>query len=553
MTSTNGHGPKKAVLYARVPTDEQARSGYSLAQQLEALGQHAAREGYHVLEEVTDPGQSGASLERPGMDRVRDLVAAGGVSVVLAQDRDRFAREPAYHYLLRREFEEHGTKIRALNDRGDESPEGELTDGILDQLAKYERAKISERTRRGKLQKAREGKVIATVKPPYGFRYNEARDALVVHEAESAVVETVFRLAAEGHGTKAIQTRLYRQGIPSPTGKEVWHRPVLKRMVLSDTYKPHAWEEAAGLVPPAAAAALEKGAEYGIRWWNRSSQKGRQVSEPTRDGGRRYRRKVAFSVRDRSEWIGAPVPAFLSRGLVEAARSAIAAPRAQERKNLARGWELRGLMRCPSCGGAMTPHTAKRDEKRYHYYRCHRGAEYKRGSCKQRMKRAKEAEEAMWGFVSRILKDPGRILVGMDALIDQKRSEMRGDPARETKAWLERLAEVDQERRGYLRLAATGRMSEAELDAALAELEETRRTAKRELEAAGGRREEIDQLERDRDTLRDSWAAAVPDNLDRLTPEERNALYHRLRLEMRPKGDSYEVTGPFCPLEPLRF
>jgi len=140
MPSTNGHGPKRAILYARVSTDEQARSGYSLAQQLEALTDYAAREGYEVLEEIQDPGQSGASLERPGMDRVRDLVAAGGISMVLAQDRDRFAREPAYHYLLRREFEEHGTKIRALNDRGDESPEGELTDGILDQLAKFERA-----------------------------------------------------------------------------------------------------------------------------------------------------------------------------------------------------------------------------------------------------------------------------------------------------------------------------------------------------------------------------------------------------------------------------
>jgi site-specific DNA recombinase len=137
-----------------------------------------AREGYEVLEEVQDPGQSGASLERPGMDRVRDLVAAGGVSVVLAQDRDRFAREPAYHYLLRPEFEEHGTKIRALNDRGDESPEGELTDGILDQLAKFEWAKTAERTRRGKLRKAREGKVVATTTPDYGFEYNAARNGL---------------------------------------------------------------------------------------------------------------------------------------------------------------------------------------------------------------------------------------------------------------------------------------------------------------------------------------------------------------------------------------
>ena len=97
MPSTNnGHGPKRAILYARVSTKEQAESGYSLARQLEALSEYVAREGYEVLEEVADPGQSAASLERPGMDRVRDLVAAGDVSVVLAQDRDRFSREPAY-------------------------------------------------------------------------------------------------------------------------------------------------------------------------------------------------------------------------------------------------------------------------------------------------------------------------------------------------------------------------------------------------------------------------------------------------------------------------
>src|SRR5215204_7151489 len=146
MSSPNGHGPKRAILYARVSTDEQARSSYSLAQQLEALREYAAREAYEVLEEVSDPGQSGASLERPGMDRVRDLVAGSGVTVVLAQDRDRFSREPAYLYLLREEFTAHETRIKSLNDRGDDSPEGQLTDGILDQLAKFERAKTAERS-----------------------------------------------------------------------------------------------------------------------------------------------------------------------------------------------------------------------------------------------------------------------------------------------------------------------------------------------------------------------------------------------------------------------
>src|SRR5215208_7885188 len=101
--------PLRPCLHRRASKDR-----LSLAQQLEALREYANGEGYEILEEVADPGQSGASLEKPGMDCVRDLVAAAGISVVLAQDRDRFAREPAYHYLLRREFEEYGTKIRAL-------------------------------------------------------------------------------------------------------------------------------------------------------------------------------------------------------------------------------------------------------------------------------------------------------------------------------------------------------------------------------------------------------------------------------------------------------
>src|SRR5215203_6159144 len=214
MPSTNGHGPKGTVLYARVSTDEQARTGYSLAQQLEALRQYAAREGYEVFEEVSDPGQSGASLERPGMDRVRDLVAAGGVSVVLAQDRDRFSREPAYTYLLRRELEEHGAKLKALNDRGDSSPEGDLTDGILDQLAKFERAKLAERSRRGKLRKAREGKVVAGALPNFGFRYNVSRDNYILDEETMPVVRRIFHMVGlEKRVLNSVKRALEAEGV----------------------------------------------------------------------------------------------------------------------------------------------------------------------------------------------------------------------------------------------------------------------------------------------------------------------------------------------------
>src|SRR3990170_7417199 len=126
MLNTNGHGPKRAILYARVSTDEQARSGYSLAQQIEALREYATREGYEVIEKVEDRGQSGASLERPGMDRIRDLVAAGGVAVVLAQDADRVTRDPIHRAFLDEEMERFGTRLMALDDWGDDSHEGEL-------------------------------------------------------------------------------------------------------------------------------------------------------------------------------------------------------------------------------------------------------------------------------------------------------------------------------------------------------------------------------------------------------------------------------------------
>jgi site-specific DNA recombinase len=291
MPSTNGHGPKTAVLYARVSTDEQARSGYSLAQQLEALREYAAREGLQVLEEVEDAGQSGASLERPGMDRMRDLVAAGGVSVVLAQDRDRFAREPAYHYLLRREFEEHSTRIRALNDRGDDSPEGELTDGILDQLAKFERAKTAERTRRGKLRKARQGKIIAGRYPNYGFKFNSTRDGYVVDERTMPVVRRIFRMAGtEGMSVNGIKRALDAEGVPTPSGRKYWHRRAIRAFIMDDLYKPHDLDEIAQLLTPEVAATLNPDEHHGVWWYNRQRVKWSQVSEAGPEG-RTYRRR----------------------------------------------------------------------------------------------------------------------------------------------------------------------------------------------------------------------------------------------------------------------
>lgn len=422
MPSTNGHDPKTAILYARVSTEEQARSGYSLAQQIEALREYAAREGYEVLEEVSDPGQSGASLERPGMDRVRDLVATGGVSVVLAQDRDRFSREPAYTYLLRREFEEHDTTLKALNDRGDDSPEGQLTDGILDQLAKFERAKTAERTRRGKLRKAREGKILATHIVNYGFTLNESRDGYEVDEEAMKNVRRLFYIiGVEGRSMWSVRREFEREGILTPTGKRLWAIPYIRKIVGNDIYRTHAFDEVAKLVTPEVAAGLDKDRSYGIWWWGRARHTRRRVAFDEPSGGRSYRESKVVRPIEKERWVAVPVPdPGVPREWVDGARAAVR-DNVRPQKSTLKFYELAGMTYCGGCGRQMArTSTFNRHGKRYFYYRCPRLAQAEGDACPNKKGySAGDVEQAVWeksALTYQILRGSGRTWSGPSSL-----------------------------------------------------------------------------------------------------------------------------------------
>jgi site-specific DNA recombinase len=412
-----------------------------MAQQLEALRDHAAHEGYEVLEEIADRGQSGASLERPGMDRMRDIVAAGGVSVVLAQDRDRQAREPAYHYLLRREFEEYGTKLRALNDRGDDSPEGQLTDGILDQLAKFERAKTAERTRRGKLRKAREGKVIAGPSPDYGFLYNRRRDNYVIDEDTMPVVRRIFEMiGAEGQSLWAVKKTLERERIPTPSGARYWSQAFLRICVHNDAYRPHPYEEVVDLVSEEVAAKLEAGKSYGIWWYGKQRHVQKQSSTIGPNGERLYRKTKRSTWNPKDKWIAVPIPdAGIPRQLVGTARENLK-ERLTRKPSMAalRFWELSGgILRCEGCGWAFSSVSVSSQGKpRRYYYRCPNRAVNGLQACQMRTNyRAEKIEAQVWKTVSDILTHPEQLRTDLEEMIDQKReSNRRGDPELERKA-----------------------------------------------------------------------------------------------------------------------
>jgi site-specific DNA recombinase len=549
MPSTNGHGPQRAILYARVSTDEQARSGYSLRQQIDRLREYAADEGYEVLEEVADAGYSGASLGRPGMDRVRDLVAseAGGVSVVLAQDRDRFAREPAFVYLLREEFAENGCKLRSLNDRGDDSPEGELTDGILDQLAKFERAKMMERTRRGKQRKAHEGR-ITTTRAAFGFDYNATRDGYVINPEQMEVVRRIFYMAGVEKTTiYAIRQDLERRGLRTPSGKAGWDHSFIRGFLVNDLYKPHTFEEIRRIVSAEVAARLDPEARYGV-WWSGRKAFERKLVSKNSPNGRHYKYRYKVKERAPEERIGVPVPdSGIPREWVDAAREAIKNNRRPARAG-DRKWDLSGgILRCAECGRAMSARTFPKPgiKRTYFYYVCVAGAPHKPNACSARKHhKAEEVETWVWDAVSGILKDPQRLRAGLDYMIEQESCGVYGDPAAETERWLEEISEAGRKRARYQEMAAEGLIEFEELRARLAALEDTRKTAERELRNLEARTEHLVQLERDRDSLLENYADLMPEAIAALGSEERHRVYRMIGMEahLAPDG-SLEVSG----------
>jgi site-specific DNA recombinase len=358
----------RVILYSRVSKRGQAERGYSLRQQLDALQTYAKKNGYDVLAEIEDDGYSGITLDRPGLDRVRELVEVGGVDLVLAQDRDRFAREPAFHYLLETEFAKHGTGIAAINDWGGDTPEGQLLRGIQDQVAKYERVLIAERTRRGKLRRAREGKVVPAGSPPYGFTYDRGIGNYCVDERTMRVVRRIFEMAASGTSLHRIRKSFEDEAIPTAEGSRFWNVNTIGKIIRNDVYRAHGYEEIKALVSPEVAARLDPEKRYGISWYNQRSSYGPSS------------KRLRGAEKPREDWIAVPVPdAGIPREWVDAARENLEGNSRASRAD-SRFWELSGFAFC-SCGCRLVSRVTHKAGRRYHYYVCSRFTRDGRAAC----------------------------------------------------------------------------------------------------------------------------------------------------------------------------
>ena len=146
-----------------------------------------------------------------------------------------------------------------------------------------------------------------------------------------------------------------------------------------------------------------------------------------------------------------------------------------------------------------------------------------------------------------MLVDPERLRAGLEKMIEEQRAALRGDPDKEARAWAAELEQIDLKRSGFKDMAAEGLITFDELRSKLAALGEARKTAERELEVLGSRRQEIEALEQDANALLGSYAGQLPEGLDALDPEERYNVYKMLRLKVRAYPDmSLEVPGAFA-------
>ena len=115
---------KRAVIYARVSTDEQTK-GYSLPTQLEACRKYAAERGYEISAEFRDD-HTGASLDRPGLNQLREFVAAASIEVMVVYDVDRLARKSVYQMLIEEEMNRQGVTVEYVNGQYADTDEGRL-------------------------------------------------------------------------------------------------------------------------------------------------------------------------------------------------------------------------------------------------------------------------------------------------------------------------------------------------------------------------------------------------------------------------------------------
>lgn len=393
MTAT-----KQVAIYARVSSEQQAQAN-TIASQLAALRERVSQDGLTLSSELEliDEGFSGASLVRPGLERLRDSAASGLVDRLYVHSPDRLARKYAYQVLLVDELQRSGVEIIFLNRELGSTPEDELLLQVQGMMAEYERAKIIERHRRGKRHAARTGSINVLVCAPYGYAYIAKHEGggharLEVIPDQARVVRQIFDwVGRERVSIGEVCRRLTNAREQTRKGKHSWDRTAVWGMLKNPTYK--------------GAAAFGKTRSGPLRPRLRA-QRGRLLQP---------RRGYSYYDVPVEEWITIPVPAIVDSDLWETVQEQLHENQRHARTRL-RGarYLLQGLITCQQCGYAfygkpVSNKAGKGQVRNYAYYRCVGTDAYRFGGqrvCHNTQVRTDKLDLAVWQKVRDLLEYP---------------------------------------------------------------------------------------------------------------------------------------------------
>jgi site-specific DNA recombinase len=455
MVDSKPSQARLAAIYARVSSDHQRVQG-TIASQLDELRELAATRELVLGAELVfcDEGVSGATLVRPALERLRDGVAAGAFEVILCHSPDRLARRYAYQVLLLDEFARAGVDVVfACQDERAETPEGELLRQMQGMIAEYERAQIAERTRRGRLHRARSGSAAVLGRAPYGYRYVrrcEHADAYFeIDEVKAAVVREIFRrYAHEGHTLAAIADWLNETGTPTTTPGKAWHPSTVRGMLVNPAYRGE--------------AAFGKTRVTGAR------------GKATRQARQRGARQSLSPQRESApvdSWTMITVPAIIDADTFALAQSRLEQGVRFAARNAKKPSLLRGLLVCRECGYAWHRVEKGRPESKRVFYqcgsRCLRTAERR---CNSTPIRAEELEQLVWGEITRLLCEPDLVRAEIDRRLRAMRDTNPAARRSETIA-----TELTRAERAMTRLLDAYQDEQVTLDELRARMPELRR------------------------------------------------------------------------------
>ena len=414
--------------YLRVSSQAQ-RQSETIASQREAVLDHGRSLGWAIPDDLVfaDDGFSGATLERPALDALRDGVARGEIETVLVLSIDRMSRNFAHQILLQEEFARSGATVRCVQEPDDATPQGMLLRQILSVISEYERTQIAERSRRGKIHRARQGSLNMLTRAPYGYRLIRKTETcgarFEIDEAEARVVRRIFDLyVRDGLKMHQIAPRLDEESL-HPRHSRHWPISTVAVILRNEAY--------------IGKAAYMKTMGSGQRV--RHNRTGRQK-------GGAVRRLTGRVARPREDWIELAVPAIVDPALFARAQDQRAANRRFSGRKTVEPTLLQGLCVCLHCGYAMGRNsgTGSRRTPRVHYYRCH-GSEGWRNPegavCDNPAVRADELDAAVWTEVLALLENPdlvqGEITRRLEAANDttdvrQRTDSLQGELARIT-------------------------------------------------------------------------------------------------------------------------